>query len=465
MSAKVFRNMAVVFGAEVLSKVFEFLFVIYCANRLGVAGFGMLSSALAFTGLFSFLTDMGLYQLTVRELARDKGKARDYLAGVAGLKAALSAAVYAAMAAMAYASGYGGEQATLILVLGISMVLESFNYLFNSVFQAHERLEYSALGRVLATVSLLAGGLASVHFGWDVMGFAAAYVMARGLNAAYGLACVRRFFFTPSISFWPGAWRGLLSESWPYGLTSVITNVFLSLDIVLVGAILGRSEAGIYAAASKMVLGLGFILAAYNQSVYPALSGLSGRRPEFNRVSGFFLKSMLFIGVPMCAITFVRPEGIIGLLYSSEYGRAASVLPALVFAMFLGFLSSPFHRALDASGRQRTVFFAILIGTALSAAINVTMLGRAGILAAAYSAIIAQSVFLLVPAVACARWGLMPTIGIRYGAALLCASAVMIVAIQATAGLPTPHAMALSLATYCAAYALSGGLREIVQIR
>ncbi|KAF5432375.1 Membrane protein involved in the export of O-antigen and teichoic acid [Candidatus Methanophagaceae archaeon] len=50
----------------------------YTARYLGAAGFGILSFALAFTGIFGVFADLGLRQLTVRDVARDKTLASKY---------------------------------------------------------------------------------------------------------------------------------------------------------------------------------------------------------------------------------------------------------------------------------------------------------------------------------------------------------------------------------------------------
>jgi len=50
----------------------------HTARYLGAAGFGILSFALAFTGIFGVFSDLGLSTLTIREVARDKSLASKY---------------------------------------------------------------------------------------------------------------------------------------------------------------------------------------------------------------------------------------------------------------------------------------------------------------------------------------------------------------------------------------------------
>jgi len=72
---RIAKNAGVLITTKVISKVFTFFYVMYTARYLGAEGFGILSFAIAFTAIFGIFTDLGLHQLTVREVARDKSLA------------------------------------------------------------------------------------------------------------------------------------------------------------------------------------------------------------------------------------------------------------------------------------------------------------------------------------------------------------------------------------------------------
>ena len=62
-------------------------------------GYGTLSFALAFTGMFGILSDIGFYELIVREVARDKQKAGKYIGNVIILKSFLVAIMFGLLCA------------------------------------------------------------------------------------------------------------------------------------------------------------------------------------------------------------------------------------------------------------------------------------------------------------------------------------------------------------------------------
>ena len=77
---RITKNVSVLFISQMLSYLLGFFTLAYTARYLGVAGFGTLSFALAFTGIFAVSMDLGLSTLAIREVARDKSITKDYVA-------------------------------------------------------------------------------------------------------------------------------------------------------------------------------------------------------------------------------------------------------------------------------------------------------------------------------------------------------------------------------------------------
>ena len=70
---KYFKNTSWLFGEKIL-RLFLGLFIsIWVARYLGPEQFGILSYALSFVGLFTFLATLGLDSIVIRELVKDVG--------------------------------------------------------------------------------------------------------------------------------------------------------------------------------------------------------------------------------------------------------------------------------------------------------------------------------------------------------------------------------------------------------
>lgn len=65
------RNTLFLLAAAIFTNLAAFVWNVYLARYLGAAGFGVLSAALALTGVFSILADLGTGTYLTREIARD----------------------------------------------------------------------------------------------------------------------------------------------------------------------------------------------------------------------------------------------------------------------------------------------------------------------------------------------------------------------------------------------------------
>ena len=65
---RVAKNTLVWFFGDIVGKILSLAFVIYAARYLHAEGYGILSFALAFTGMFGILSDIGFYELIMRGL-------------------------------------------------------------------------------------------------------------------------------------------------------------------------------------------------------------------------------------------------------------------------------------------------------------------------------------------------------------------------------------------------------------
>ena len=83
------KNTVVLICSDIICKVLGFFYVTYTVRDLGATAFGILSFAIAFTGIFGVLTDIGLEQLTIREVARDKSIGKKYVANIIVMKTIL----------------------------------------------------------------------------------------------------------------------------------------------------------------------------------------------------------------------------------------------------------------------------------------------------------------------------------------------------------------------------------------
>src|SRR5438309_6970504 len=150
------RNWSLLACAQVASSVFALAVMILVSRRLGDAEFGRLFIALTFTTLVGVLVDLGLSQLVVRAVSRDRALARPYLRRGAVLVGVLGATLYTLLLVVLRVLGYAPEVWSLVLIVGLLMIVEGIAQLLGALFQAHERMVVPALTRLGANLITLA---------------------------------------------------------------------------------------------------------------------------------------------------------------------------------------------------------------------------------------------------------------------------------------------------------------------
>lgn len=395
---------------EFSSRLLQAAFVFLSANYLGAEGFGVLSSGLAYVGVFTFLTDFGVHQFSIREVSKSKKDAKSFFGHVFGLKIILNLVIYFFLVVLSIPLNFN---VFFISFLAVSLVFDSFTYLFYSVFQAFENLKYVAACRILGSLTLLAVGALSYFFDFGIWGFASAYILFYGVSAALGLIILFTKFFTIFPKFSLSQMSYLVKSSYAFGLTLFLTSILLSFDVLAVSYLRGDVAAGVYAAASKVVFALMVFLTIFNQSFFPVLSRLHDSSKKFSKVFASFLTGILFIAIPMAVITSTNAKGIIGLFYSAEFINSSLVLSVLIWGLFFGFLATPFHRVLEAKGFQNIVAFSTFFAVVSNIILNIVFIQMWGFVGAAYATTASFFILFFLPAISCSSKRILPSFSKR----------------------------------------------------
>lgn len=142
---RITKNVGVLFISQMLSYILGFFTMMYSARYLGVEGFGTLSLALAFTSIFSIFMDLGLSTLTIREVARDKSIAKDYVANITLIKLVLTTITFAVIFIIVHLIGYNQQTMQVIYLITLYNFFTAFSQIFYAVFQANEKWNINLL--------------------------------------------------------------------------------------------------------------------------------------------------------------------------------------------------------------------------------------------------------------------------------------------------------------------------------
>jgi len=372
MIQRITKNISILFVSQILTYIFGFFTLAYTARYLGVAGYGTLSFALAFTGIFSVFMDLGLNTYTIREVARKKSLAEDYIANISLIKILLGLITFIIIIIIAYILGYNHQTVQIVAFIALYTIFSAFSQLFYAVFQANEKMEYPSLGNIISSILLLIGVFVAMYYGFNIYQFSQIYTFTGAIVLIYAILMYSWRFNFPKIQFEWNMWKCLIKEAWPFAITGISINLYLYIDTIILSLIQGQEAVGFYNAAYRLIMVFLFIPVIFNNALFPLMSQFFiSSKEALNLTFDKLFKIMILIGFPISTGTVLIANKVIMLIYGTQYEGAVIALQILIWSTFLIFARSPFERLLESSNKQLLVTKIFILGVLFNTISNI----------------------------------------------------------------------------------------------
>ena len=176
---------------------------------LNAADYGRFSYALALTTIIETIMDIGLGQVTVRAVARDKAAADRLFRHVLGLKLIWVAVGLALLVVAAPILRSDPQVIRLCYLMGLSSAVRSYLLTARGLLQGLDRFDLEAVVVVADRLLLLAAGGSVLWAGRGVLGLAMAFVISRLVMLAAVTLLLGRVVGSVVPQFDRTAWRDL----------------------------------------------------------------------------------------------------------------------------------------------------------------------------------------------------------------------------------------------------------------
>lgn len=399
---RIIKNVSLLFISQMISYVFGFFALVYAARYLGVESFGILSLAIAFTGIFSVFMDMGLSTLTTRELARKKSDTETYISNITTIKLVLTLINLGLIFFIVQFLGYNQQTITVIYLILFYTIFNNFSIMFYAVFQANEKIEYQSLGVIISSILLLIGVLVAIYYKFDIIQFSSIYTVTGFFVLVYVSFSYLYKYPSPKLKFNAQKWKFLIKESWPFAITNMSTYIYTWIDTILLSILVGQEAVGLYNASYKLVLVLMFIPVVFNTAIFPIMSKYYiSSKESLNITFEKLFKIMVIAAIPIGIGTVIIAKKLIVLIYGTEFIGAVLALQILIWSIVLIFARSPFERVLEASNQQLLVTKLFLIGVIFNIILNIIVIPKysfigAGIITVFTDALILGLILILI---------------------------------------------------------------------
>lgn len=363
---------------------------IWTARYLGPVQFGAYTYALAFVLLFSTIATLGLDNIVVREIVRTPVK-RDEILGSAFLLKLAGSVVALGLTTGLIAVIRAGDSLMRLLVgiVAIGMIFQMFDVI-DFWFQSQVKSKYTIYAKNSSFLLLSCVKIAFVLVKAPLVAFALAGMLetvvgAIGLLVAYRLTGCSVASWRPS----PGVCVALLKESWPLAFSGMVIAVYMRIDQVMLGQMLGSEEVGIYSAAVGISEVCYFIPMIITSSVSPAVIRLR----ESDPVQYYWSLQRLFNGLAIIAYAIALPMTVLArplvvLLFGTHYAASATVLAIHVWGGLFVFLGVARSIWIIAEGFTKIALVTTAAGALMNVLLNLYLIPRHGAVGAAVATLL-----------------------------------------------------------------------------
>lgn len=365
---------------------------LWVARYLGPEQFGAWNYAIAFAAFFGAFAGLGLDNIVVRNLVREPDRRDEFLGTAFWLKLGVGlAATLLSIVAFVWMEPENPLALPLIALSSIGIVFQSFGVI-DFHFQSRVQSKYTVYAQNLAFLLVAVLRVVLVKMEAPLLAFAFAGAFEMLIGATFLVVVFRKYGM--GMRGW--LFRGrvaveLLRDSWPLVLTGLAAMVYMRIDQVMIGNMLGNREVGLFSAAVRISEIWYFVPMAIVSSFYPAIVEARARdgRAYMARLQAlndglFLLGLVVAVGMSFASAPLVR------LLYGASYDGAGPILVLHVWtgvAICVGAASSCWTLTENV---QRINLYKALLGCGSNVLLNLWLIPRHGVQGAAVASVIAQ---------------------------------------------------------------------------
>lgn len=374
-------------GEQLLKLLGGLVIGILIARHLGVEQFGQLGFAMAYSGLFSIVGTLGLNRIGVRELvaARTAGEdPRTILDTMLFLRVGVSVLLAGALVFSAWVLHQGN---LTVLAIVAPMVVFSSLDVVELWFQSQTLAKRTSSARSISYLVVTAFRIVLLIKGASLEWFALAYLV-EFFGASIALFMVyNRFEGRFEVRRFDRSLAGrLLRESWPEIVAGFAGLLYIRLDQVMLGNLMGDRAVGIFAVASRLSESWYFIPIALVGSTFPSIVRVRLVDPSlYIQRIGSLMRGLVALSYGAIIATTLFAPTVIVMLYGEAYRESATVLLIHIWCglfMSLGLASGSW---IMAEKRVKLNLYRNLCGAAVNIVLNLILIPPYGPIGASFA--------------------------------------------------------------------------------
>jgi O-antigen/teichoic acid export membrane protein len=392
---KTLRSTALLTAFEIANPLLSLLLIGTLSRSLGASGLGAYNLLLSFYFVAHSITSLGLNSFITREVSRERAAAVRFLGAGAVLGIAVSAITAAAVTGMIRLADYGADVEAGGWLVGLSLLPAIVILYSESIFIAHEKIEFIVVLSLLENLGKVAVGVWLLQRGFGIVALIGSFAAFRFLTLVLNLALFHARIAPLRWDFDARVFRTLLVNTPVFGAIFIVAALYWRADVLILSRLDTLAAVGYYAAAYRLFAIAQTVPKSFNTSIYPVFSQLFHRSPEsFLRANSLSIRYILVALLPIAAGIHGLAEPAVRLLFGRGFEPSVPVLRVVIWTLVPYGVVRVLASGMFASNRQVVDLKVNVMGLAANLILNFALIPRFGALGCAWATLLSILFFL-----------------------------------------------------------------------
>lgn len=308
----------------------------FITRRVGPAGFGQFSIALALTGLTVSITDLGLRSLAVRNLARSGRGARHGFHDLLSLRlitSAIATVMAWGIAATIAALSSDSRLPPVLLVSSLGIIPTAMVGVFTDGLMARDQARATSAATFWSGALLTIASVIAVAVLPTGEMLAASYLVGPFIKMAM-LSHQSRTFYGPIRLRWrPKQWRVLTARSFGFFKVLLTGQAINRIETPLIGWLFGERIAGIFAASMSLAERLVAVIDSVTTAALPTLMRLRGDAARIGEVVARIMHPLVTALLVGSVMAMMGTTAAVTVIFGDAYEPGGIALAVALFAL------------------------------------------------------------------------------------------------------------------------------------
>lgn len=329
----VVSNTGTLTGGRLMLAVLRFGVTLLLVQRAGLERFGEFALILSVVAIAEWLSDFGLTDMAVRQIAVDAGRRKDILGAFAVSKAVQGLLAAVALGLGLWLAGYGAHTVRAGLIAGVAVVLYAGVQVYRVEFRVRQQMGREVGAELLSTVFFVLSIWWATGADASLEMLTLCYAATRGVHLIAAAVLAGQW---PALGF-GGAFKAELAvltrACLPLGLTGLMVSTYDAMEQIALSQWSTSAEVGRYSFAMRIMMLALVVEQALATAVFPVLAAQWAHdRDAFVRTMQTVLNWGLLIGGALFCVLFAGAQGVVGLVKHDAQGLG-QVLQYLAWAI------------------------------------------------------------------------------------------------------------------------------------